>query len=136
MVVANVHTPHKQCGESVLVRKPAIPLRWDFISRPHIALILYDYSSHHIVRYYLSERGEYSTSGKRTLQAASLGDFPEGTIIEVRFSSVMINLFRLEQIDGVPCWRWIGRCRGLHDFNLEAVNWLSLLSKEDIFVAC
>ncbi|TXT56965.1 MAG: hypothetical protein BAJATHORv1_20563 [Candidatus Thorarchaeota archaeon] len=128
MVTSNVDIPYDLHGESVLVRRPAIPLWWNDVSRPHVALVFVEASSRPIIRYYLSERGDGASFGKAPLNVLELDNLPEGAIIEVRFSAIMVNLYQLVMIDGVPCWHWIGRCRGLHDFDLDQVDWLSILS--------
>ena len=51
---------------------------------------------------------------------------PEGTLLEIRFDSMTANLYKLEYVDGVPCWRWIERSRGLNDFEYPSViDWNS-----------
>jgi hypothetical protein len=111
-------------GEHVLVRRPAIPRWWNPITRPHVAVILTDPETGRCVRYYLSRKGNCTSNGRILLEVNNIEDLPEGTLLEIRFDSMTANLYRLEYVDGVSCWRWIDRSRGLNDFEYPtSIEW-------------
>lgn len=106
-----------------VIRRPAVPRWWDPVSRPHVAIVLPDPVSGTEVRYYLSKCGDQKPNGRNLLEVSDIDSFPEGTLVEVRFSATKANLYRLEMVGTVPCWRWIARSQGLHDFETEAISW-------------
>ncbi len=121
-------------GDSILVRRPALPRWWDPVARPHVAIVFEDPMTQRIERYYLSEKGEPSSGGRTQLSITELDEIAskldDGTILEVRFSATKANLYKLKLIDGVPCWKWVGRCRGLCDFEYPSViDWNCVLSE-------
>lgn len=106
----------------VLIRRPAVPIHWDPIARPHVALIMEDVDGS-LIRYYLSQV-VVRDSGRRVFEVADLDSLPEDTVLEVRFNARRANLYRLEHIDGVTCWRWIARSKCLHDFEYpSSIDW-------------
>jgi len=59
---------------------------------------------------------------------ADIDGLPQGTLLEVRYNATRANLYRLEKVDNIPCWRWIGRCRELMGFNYPSeIKWNGLL---------
>jgi hypothetical protein len=118
-------------GDYVLIRRPAIPRVWDPIARPHVAIVVDDPDSEISFRVYLSNVIE--KEGQKILETTDLDSLPEDTLLEVRHSAQMANLYRLELVDGVVCWRWVGRCRGLDDFEQPSViNWDGILESQYI----
>jgi hypothetical protein len=121
-------------GDSILVRRPALPRWWDPVSRPHVAIVVEDYFTGVVTRYYLSQCGKTDRNGRAPLEIAELDEIAsalsDGTILEVRFNATKANLYKLQVIDGVPCWRWVGRCRGLCDFEYPStLDWNCVLSE-------
>jgi hypothetical protein len=114
-----------------VIRRPAIPRWWDPVSRPHVAIFVHDPITGAEVRYYLSRCGGQSSNGRTLLEVSDIDSLPEGTLVEVRFSATKANLYRLEMVGNVPCWRWVARSQGLHDFETESVSWE--LDEEDEF---
>ncbi|MGD2072217.1 MAG: hypothetical protein PVG65_01865 [Candidatus Thorarchaeota archaeon] len=111
-------------GEHVLVRRPAIPRWWNPIARPHVAVLLIDSETGKCIRYYLSSKGERTATGRVLLDVYDIENLPEGTLLEIRFDSMTANLYKLEIVDGVSCWRWINRSRGLNDFEYPtSIDW-------------
>lgn len=110
----------------ILVRRPSIPRYWDPIARPHVAVVVLEPDTGRESRYYLSKAGA-EENGKIVLEVADFSELAEGTLLEVRYNSIKANLYQLELVSGMPCWRWIGRCRGLSDFESEEVDWDQLL---------
>lgn len=106
-----------------VLRRPAIPRWWDPVSRPHVAIVVQDPLSGSEVRYFLSSRGNPTSNGKTKLDVTDIDTLPEGTLVEVRFSATRANLYRLEMVGNVPCWRWLARSQGLNDFDTEYVSW-------------
>jgi hypothetical protein len=122
--------PSGPVTDPILVRRPAFPRWWDPIARPHVAIIVRDPISGQDIRYYLSQRGHGNSNGKEILDVADIDGLDEGTLLEVRYSATKANLYRLELMDGVPCWRWMARCRELPDFNYPAeIRWNGLLEE-------
>jgi hypothetical protein len=120
--------PSGPVTDQILVRRPAFPRWWDPIARPHVAIIVRDPISGKDIRYYLSQRGHENSNGREILDVADIDGLDEGTLLEVRYSATKANLYRLELMDGVPCWRWMARCRELPDFNYPAeIRWNGLL---------
>lgn len=114
--------------DHVLIRRPAFPRWWDPIARPHVAILVRNPDTGEDVRYYLSQRGKVNHSSREILEVAEIENLPQGTLLEVRFNATRANLYRLEMVDGVACWRWIGRCRELLDFNYPSeIRWNGLL---------
>lgn len=121
-------------GDSILVRRPALPRWWDPVARPHVAIVFEDPNTQTVIRYYLSVKGTTSINGRIGLDIAELDEIAstltDGTILEVRFSATKANLYKLKLIDGIPCWRWVGRCRGLCDFEYPStIDWNCVLSE-------
>jgi hypothetical protein len=121
-------------GDSILVRRPALPRWWDPVARPHVAIVVEDANNQAVTRYYLSTKGDSNNTGRIRLAVAELDEIastlPDGTILEVRFSATKANLYKLKVIDGIPCWRWVGRCRGLYDFEYPStIDWNCVLSE-------
>ncbi len=113
----------------ILVRRPAFPRNWDSISRPHVAVVVKDNNSE--IRYYLSRRARNEAGCRDILEVADIDGLPEGTLLEVRFNASKANLYRLEFLDNVPCWRWVGRCRELPGFEYpEEIRWNGILESE------
>ncbi|MHA2193763.1 MAG: hypothetical protein ACXAAR_10095, partial [Candidatus Thorarchaeota archaeon] len=74
------------------------------------------------------QRGHGNSNGRELLDVADIDGLDEGTLLEVRYNATKANLYRLELMDGVPCWRWMARCRELPDFNYPAeIRWNGLL---------
>jgi hypothetical protein len=106
-----------------VIRRPAIPRWWDPVSRPHVAIIIPDPISGTEVRYYLSRCGDQRPNGRTLLEVSNIDALPEGTLVEVRFSATKANLYRLEMVGNVPCWRWLARSQGLSNFETESISW-------------
>ncbi|MHA1905423.1 MAG: hypothetical protein ACXADL_06370 [Candidatus Thorarchaeota archaeon] len=124
----------------ILIRRPAVPRWWDSISQPHVAIILEDSGMNGRTRYYISQCGPLDLKGREPLEVADLdaiaADMPDGTLLEVRFNAQKANLYKLEVLDGVPCWRWVGKSRGLNGFEYPCtINWHSLLIMDALTVS-
>ena len=116
-------------GNRVLLRRPAIPRWWDHITRPHVAVLVENPKTGCLVRYYLSEIGPTNLNNRATLDIADLDSLPDNTLLEVRHNAQKVNLYRLELVDGTVCWRWIGRYRGLLDFEQPSmIDWRNVLN--------
>ncbi len=116
------HEISNQAETHVLVRRPATPIQWDPISRPHVAVLLED-ANGKTFRCYLS-RIIKAKSGKWVLEVADLDSLPDWTILEVKINATTANLYQLERVNGAPCWKWIARCRCLPDFNYPSgIEW-------------
>jgi hypothetical protein len=114
-------------SDYILVRRPSLPRWWDPVARPHVAVIVEDPMNDSAIRYYLSRTGDSDLDGRIHLEVSDIERLPEGALLEVRFNMTKANLYRLELIDNVPCWRWIGRCRGLSGFESELIDWNHML---------
>lgn len=106
-----------------VLRRPAIPRWWDPVARPHVAIVIPDPITGTYVRYFLSRCGDQRPNGRSLLDVSDIDTLPEGTLVEVRFSATKANLYRLEPVGNVPCWRWLARSQGLHDFETENIIW-------------
>lgn len=106
-----------------VIRRPAIPRWWDPVSRPHVAILVPDPISGTEIRYYLSRCGDRRPNGRNLLEVSDIDALPEGTLVEVRFSATRANLYRLEMVGNVPCWRWLARSQGLSGFETESISW-------------
>ena len=107
-----------------VIRRPAIPRWWDPVSRPHVAVIMPYSQSGKELRYYLSKCGEKKSNGKSILDVADIDTLPEGTLLEVKFSATRANLYQLELVGSIACWRWLGRSEGLPDFDSDdSIYW-------------
>jgi len=107
-----------------VIRRPAIPRWWNPVSRPHVAVIMPDPLSGDEIRYYLSKCGDRQSNGRSLLDVADIDTLPEGTLLEVKFNAVKANLYQLELVGNVPCWRWLGRSQGLPDFDSDdSIYW-------------
>ncbi|MFX0106673.1 MAG: hypothetical protein ACFE7R_00135 [Candidatus Hodarchaeota archaeon] len=127
---SGVSTRTGMSSDPILVRKPAFPRWWNPIARPHVAVLVRDSISGDDIRYYLSEKGTKSENGRIVLDVSSIEGLSEGTLLEVRFNATKANLYRLEMVDGVSCWRWVGRCRELLDFEQPSeIKWNGLLEE-------
>ena len=102
-----------------VIRRPAIPRFWDPVARPHVAVLIPDSLSGAEVRYYLSRCGERQSNGRYDLDVIDIDTLPEGTLLEVKFSATKANLYKMERVGTVPCWRWLGRRHGLPDFDTD-----------------
>ena len=119
-------------SDYILIRRPALPRFWDPVSRPYVALIVEDPISEKMIRYYLSFGNGINKEGRELLDVVNLdvlvNDLEHGALLEVRFSATQANLYQLEILRGMPCWRWIGKYRGIQDFNYPAtIDWESLI---------
>ena len=115
-------------SDYILMRRPAIPRRWDSVARPHVAIIIDEPLTGQRIRYYLSQIGPSEIDGKESLDMVDLDamakELPAGTLLEVRFNATNANLYRLESCGGVTCWRWIGKYRGIQTFEFPApIDW-------------
>jgi len=107
-----------------VIRRPAIPRWWNPISRPHVAVIMPDPLSGDEIRYYLSKCGDRQSNGRSLLDVVDIDTLPEGTLLEVKFNAIKANLYQLELVGNVPCWRWLGRSQGLPDFDSDdSIYW-------------
>ena len=123
-------------GEHVLIRRPAIPRWWNPIARPHVAVLMTDPVTGETIRYYLSRKGDSSSNGRILLEVSDIEGLAEGTLLEIRFDSMKANLYKLEYVDGVPCWRWIEKSRGLNDFEYPSmIDWNSQNVSQNTAVA-
>lgn len=116
------HEIPDQSEVHVLVRRPATPIQWDPISRPHVAILLKD-ANGRTFRCYLSRiiRGN---EDKWVLEVADLDSLPDGTILEVKINATTANLYQLERVNNAPRWKWISRCRCLPDFDYPSgIEW-------------
>ena len=119
-------------SDYILIRRPALPRFWDPVSRPYVALIVEDPISEKMVRYYLSFGNGINKDGRELLDVVDIevlvNDLEHGALLEVRFSATQANLYQLEILRGMPCWRWIGKYRGIQDFDYPAtIDWESLI---------
>jgi hypothetical protein len=115
-------------SDYILMRRPTVPLRWDSVGRPHVALLVEDPITGTIVRYYLSQAGAIDEEGFETLDIVDIDDLAEdlqpGSLLEVRFNATCANLYKLEDCGGIPCWRWIAKYRGLQAFDIPSpIDW-------------
>ena len=113
-------SPGMEVNENfVLLRRPAIPLWWDSKTRPHVAVVMSDPETGKEFRYYLSQAPKKGHNGRPQLEVIDIdsfaADLPEGTELEVKYNALRANLYKLELVDGVPCWRWVRKYEGLHD---------------------
>ncbi len=107
-----------------VLRRPAIPRWWNPVSRPHVAVIMPDPLSGDETRYYLSKCGARQANGRSLLDVVDIDTLPEGTLLEVKFNAIKANLYKLELVGNVPCWRWLGRSQGLPDFDSDdSIYW-------------
>jgi hypothetical protein len=107
-----------------VIRRPAVPRWWDPVSRPHVAVILPGSPSGKEVRYFLSKCGEKRPNGKSILDVVDIDTLPEGTLLEVKFNATRANLYQLELVGTISCWRWLGRSEGLQDFDSDnSIYW-------------
>ena len=124
-----------------VIRRPAIPRWWDPVSRPHVAVILPDPNSGQEIRYYLSKCGLKRSNGRSILDVVDIDTLPEGTLLEVKFNATRANLYQLELVGTVACWRWLGRSEGLPDFDSDdSIYWDHVLdtgtySHRDMMIA-
>ncbi|MHA1929372.1 MAG: hypothetical protein ACTSV2_12425 [Candidatus Thorarchaeota archaeon] len=107
-----------------VIRRPAVPRWWNPVSRPHVAVIIPDPLSGDETRYYLSKCGDRQSNGRSLLDVVDIDTLPEGTLLEVKFNAIKANLYQLELVGNVPCWRWLGRSQGLPDFDSDdSIYW-------------
>jgi hypothetical protein len=76
-----------------------------------------------VTRYFLSRCGEKDNKGRTTLSVGDIDTLPEGAFLEVRYSATKANLYQLEMVGAVTCWRWINRSQGLQSFETELPDW-------------
>ena len=75
-------------------------------------------------RYYLSKCGNRQSNGRSLLDVVDIDTLPEGTLLEVKFNAIKANLYQLELVGNVSCWRWLGRSQGLPDFDSDdSIYW-------------
>ncbi|MFW9787879.1 MAG: hypothetical protein ACFFE2_16500 [Candidatus Thorarchaeota archaeon] len=108
---------------SYVIRRPGIPRWWDPVARPHVAVIMKNPVNGGHIRYFLSRCGEKDNNGRISLDVGDIDSLPEGTLLEVRYSATKANLYQLERVGAVACWRWINRSQGLQGFETESPNW-------------
>jgi hypothetical protein len=75
------------------------------------------------IRYFLSKCGEKDNNGRTSLEVGDIDSLPEGTLLEVRYSATKANLYQLERVGSVSCWRWVNRSQGLQSFESERYDW-------------
>ena len=121
-------------SDYILMRRPAIPRKWDSVSKPHVAVIIDEPLTGQRVRYYLSQIGAPELDGNEGFDIVDLDvlakELPAGSLLEVRFSATNANLYRLENCGCVPCWRWIGKYRGIQAFEFPSpIDWDEMISE-------
>ena len=124
-------------SDYILIRHPSIPRYYDPIARPYVAIITQDVLTGEKSRKYVSQGGPLDSEGREPLVVADIdqlaSQLQSGTLLEVRFNSMRANLYKLEILDDVPCWRWIGKYRGHTDFDYpSAFDWFKLVDEEQI----
>jgi len=124
-------------SDYILMRRPALPRKWDSVARPHVAILVDDPLSGQNLRYYLSYIGPIGVDGKESIEIVDLDeiaeDIPEGTLLEVRFSAMNANLYRLEICGALSCWRWVGKYRGIQDTEFPSpINWEEMVMENQI----
>ena len=93
------------------------------MARPHVAVIMKNPANSGAIRYFLSQRGDRNTRGRMALDVGDIDRLPEGTLLEVRYSAIKTNLYQLEMVGAVACWKWINRSQGLQSFETESSDW-------------
>ncbi|TFG12174.1 hypothetical protein EU537_10180 [Candidatus Thorarchaeota archaeon] len=126
-------------SDYIVIRRPAIPKYWDSFARPHVAIVIDDPITGFNSRYYVSQVGPVDGDGRRKLNVIDIDELAtelkSGTLLEVRYSATKANLYKLEDLGGVSCWRWIGKYRGLHCFeHPSSINW-EMIPHQSRFVA-
>ncbi len=106
-----------------VIRRPGIPKWWDPVARPHVAVIMKNPANGGAIRYFLSRRGDRNNRGRMSLDVGDIDKLPEGTLLEVRYSATKTNLYQLEMVGAVACWKWINRSQGLQSFETESSEW-------------
>lgn len=106
-----------------VIRRPGIPKWWDPVARPHVAVIMRNPMNGEDIRYFLSKCGEKDSKGRTTLDVGDIDTLPEGSLLEVKYNATKANLYKLEMVGAVPCWRWIDRSQGLLSFESESLDW-------------
>ncbi len=106
-----------------VIRRPGIPKWWDPVARPHVAVIMRDPINGGDIKYFLSKCGEKDSKGRTALDVADIDSLPKGTLLEVKYSATKANLYKMEMVGAVPCWRWINRIQGLQSFESESLDW-------------
>ncbi|MGY5863420.1 MAG: hypothetical protein RTV41_02380 [Candidatus Thorarchaeota archaeon] len=106
-----------------VIRRPGIPRWWDPVSRPHVAVIMRNPLNGGDIRYFLSKCGDRDHKGRTSLDVGDIDSLPEGTLLEVRYSATKANLYQLEMVGAVSCWRWVNRSQGLQSFESERYDW-------------
>jgi hypothetical protein len=124
-------------SDYILMRRPALPRKWDPVARPHVAIIVSDPLTGQNLRYYLSYIGPVDLEGKESLEMVNLDqlaeELPEGTSLEVRFSATNANLYRLEACGALACWRWVGKYRGIQDYEFPSpINWEEMVTENHV----
>jgi hypothetical protein len=86
------------------------------------------------LRYYLSRCGEKQSNGRYDLDVVDIDKLPEGTLLEVKFNAMKANLYKMERVGTVPCWRWLGRSNGLPVLDCDNSNyWDYILDPSNYF---
>jgi len=106
-----------------VIRRPGIPKWWDPVARPHVAVIMRNPVNDGDIRYFLSKCGERDSKGRTSLDVGDIDCLPEGTLLEVKYSATKANLYKMEMVGAVPCWRWLNRSQGLLGFESESLDW-------------
>ncbi|MFW9961938.1 MAG: hypothetical protein ACFFCX_00035 [Candidatus Sifarchaeia archaeon] len=106
-----------------VIRRPGIPKWWDPVARPHVAVIMKNPVNGGEIRYFLSKCGEKNHQGRTSLDVGDIDNLPEGTLLEIRYSATKANLYQLEMVGAIACWRWINRSQGLQSFETESPDW-------------
>lgn len=106
-----------------VIRRPGIPRWWDPVARPHVAVIIRNPVNGGTTRYFLSRCGNKDHHGRTALDVGDIDSLPEGTLLEIRYSATKANLYQLEMVGAVPCWRWVNRSQGLQSFETESPDW-------------
>lgn len=93
------------------------------MARPHVAVIMKNPANGTAIRYFLSRRGARNNTGRTALDVGDIDKLPEGTLLEIRYSATKTNLYQLEMVGAVACWRWINRSNGLQSFETDSSDW-------------
>ncbi|MFX1560110.1 MAG: hypothetical protein ACFFBL_05960 [Promethearchaeota archaeon] len=112
-----------ETATNYVIRRPGIPRWWDPVARPHVAVIMRNPMNGGAIRYFLSQRGERDGRGRTALDVGDIDRLPEGTLLEIRYSATKANLYQLEMVGDVSCWKWINRSHGLQSFETDSSDW-------------
>ncbi len=122
-------------NDYILMRRPAIPRKWSPLARPHVAIIIDEPLVGQYARYYISQIASSSSKsiGSEKLETVDIDeiakDFPVGTLLEVKFNATNANLYQLEKCGSMPCWRWVGKYRGINTFEHPSpIDWTAMVT--------